>query len=400
MRKLNSRLIIVAFMLVALLSRQARGNEEANLNLHKSLENLKFGILAYLDYSAGQSPIAGGDEDNYNRFALTRGYLTLEKEIRPWLSARLTADVHLEDNGDYNVRLKYYYANILFPDLGPLTNLKSEIGMGHMPWLDFEEHINPYRCQGVMAVERAGIFNSSDLGVGLMGYLGGKLPDAKKLTGNDHYDGRFGSWHIGVYNGPGYHAVEENQNKVVEGRITIRPLPMIKQLAGLQLSYLGIYGEGNTEYIDANGDNVFPEYALHLGMLSYENPWVIFTGQYFTTLGNASGSLVDAEFDALETMGYSFFGNVRLPVFDKRISLFGRYDYFDADIGDDVAEDTAYETIVGGIAITIYKGNLLLLSYETTDYEEDSGGTKGEPPVEGNNLGNDNKFQVVLQVKF
>jgi len=400
MKKLNGRLILVVFLLAAIFSAEVRGDEEANLDLHKSLENLKFGILAYMDYSAGQTPMAGGNEDNYNRFALTRGYFTLQKEIRPWLSARLTADVHLEDDGDYNVRLKYYYANILFPDLGPLTNLKSEIGMGHMPWLDFEQKINPYRCQGVMAVERAGMFNSADLGVGIMGYFGGKLPDAKKLTGNKYYDGRFGSWHIGVYNGPGYHAVENNQNKVVEGRVTLRPFPMIDVLAGLQLSYFGLYGEGNTEYVDTNGDNAFPEYILHLGMLSYENPWVTFTGQYFSTLGNSKGSLVNADFDALETQGYSFFGNVRLPFFDKRLALFGRYDYFDADFGDEIADDTAFESIVGGIAVTIYKGNLLLFSYETTEYEEDSGGIKGELPVVGNGLGNDNKFQVVLQIKF
>lgn len=48
------------------------------------------------------------------------------------------------------MRLKYLYAELRPPDAGPFTDMKSEIGMGHIPWLDFEEHINPYRCQGTM----------------------------------------------------------------------------------------------------------------------------------------------------------------------------------------------------------------------------------------------------------
>lgn len=388
-------LVVIAFLGALAFSSRARAEEQATLKLDKSLENLKFGILAYLEYSAGASPLAHNDEENFNKFALTRGYFTLQKEITPWLKARMTADAYQREDGYYDVMLKYYYAQVKFPDLGPLTNLSSEIGMGHMPWLDFEEHINPYRCQGTMAIERAGIFNSADLGVSLMGYFGGKLEDAKKRTGNDYYAGKFGSWHIGVYNGPGYHAVEANQNKVVEGRITLRPLPSI--VPGLQLSYFGLYGEGNTR---ATATDEFPDYVVHLGMLSFEHPRFIFTGQYFTTEGIASGKLIDGDGEALTTQGYSFFGNVKLPIFGDRPNIFARYDYFDADIDDKVAEDSAYQMYIGGIAIDLYKGNMLLFVYENTDYEDDSGGKKGKTPKVGNELGDDWKFQVVFQVKF
>lgn len=271
--------------------------------------------------------------------------------------------------------------------------MKSEIGLGHIPWLDFEEHINPYRCQGTMAIERAGVFNSADTGVSLRGDLGGKLKDTEEKTGSHHYDGHYGSWHVGVYNGSGYHAKEQNNNKVVEGRLTLRPLP--DDIAGFQISYFGMCGEGNKKASD--GD--YPDYVVNLGMLSYEHPWVILTAQYFQTQGHAKGNWVDAKGDALYTAGYSFFGNLKLPIVDRKVSLFTRYDHFDQDDHSKIGNQADYDMYIGGLAYDIYKGNLLLLVYETTDYGRDSG-KKGEVPVADNRLGDDHKIQVVWQIKF
>ena len=61
--------------------------------------------------------------------------------------------------------------------------------------------------------------------------------------------------------------------------------------------------------------------------------------------------------------------------------------------------DADYDMVMGGLVYDIYKGNLLLLTYETTDYGQDAG-EKGEIPIPNNNLGDDQKVQVVLQVKF
>ena len=289
--------------------------EEKELAIPKALKGLKVGMLAYMDYSNGDSPEFNDQESDLNEFRITRGYLTLEKEILPWFHARATVDTHQDDTGDWKMRLKYYYAELRPPDFGFLTNMKSEIGMGHIPWLDFEEHINPYRCQGTMAVERAGTFNSADLGLSLRGYFNGKLENAKETIGDDHYDGRYGSWHLGVYNGPGYHNSEDNTNKVIEGRLTLRPLPEL--VPGLQLSYFGIHGEGDTKNFGK-----WPDYKVNLGMLSYQNPWVTMTGQYFETEGNAKGTWVDAQGDALDTKGYSMFGKLKLPFFDKKLITF------------------------------------------------------------------------------
>ena len=81
------------------------------------------------------------------------------------------------------------------------------------------------RAQGPMVSDRGGFQTSADAGVDLMGNFGGTLADAKGQVGSSHYDGLYGSWHLGVYNGGGYHASEQNGNKVVEARLTARPLP-------------------------------------------------------------------------------------------------------------------------------------------------------------------------------
>ena len=108
---------------------------------------------------------------------------------------------------------------------------------------------------------------------------------------------------------------------------------------------------------------------------------------------------MDAQGHALETKGYSIFGNLKLLVLNKKLSLFGRYDYFDQDDNGMIAFDADYEMYIGGIAYDIYKGNTLMLAYETTDYGPNAG-KKGNFPAPNNNLGDDKKFQAVLQKKF
>lgn len=366
--------------------------QDKELAVPEALKGLEVGMLAYIDFSSGQEPEPDHRESNFNKFHLTRGYLIVKKQLLPWMHVRITPDIHQDAEGDWKLRLKYLYTELRPPDFGPLTSMKSELGMGHIPWLDFEEHVNPYRDQGTMAIERAGVFNSADLGISLRGDFAGKLEDAGEKTGSHHYDGSYGTWHIGVYNGPGYHAKEKNKNKIVDGRLTVRPLPDL--IPGLQLSYFGLYGEGNEK---AGGG--YPDYVVNLGMLSYQNPWLIFTSQYFQTEGNQKGTWVDARGASLDTAGYSFFANVKLPILERKLSLFGRYDHFDQDVDDKIADDTDYHMFIGGLAYDFYKGNMLLLAYETTDYGRDAG-EKTDPPRADNKLGDDYRIQAVWQIKF
>jgi hypothetical protein len=380
--------------------------DDATKSVVKALEGVKLGILGYVDYSAGEMALPGNQHQPYNKFSLTRGYLTVTKDVQPWLGMRFTSDISQDTKtadgtyGSYLLRVKYLYGELRPRNFGPFTENKAEIGMGHIPWLDFEENLNPYRCQGTMAIERAGVLASADTGVSLRGNLGGKLEDAEKRTGDKNYDGKFGSWHLGVYNGGGYAAEERNQNKVIEGRVSLRPLPGI--VPGLQLSYFGVIGEGN----DVKGDVVagttlkeVPKYNVNLGMLSYEHPMVTVTGQYFTTQGNAKGSWVNPKGKALDTSGYSAFARLSVPGTKDKLSLLGRYDGFNPDPDNKYSDEASYTMWFAGLAYDLSKGNLILVDYEATDYQKDSGG-KTALPKAGNKLGDDTKLQVVYQLKF
>jgi hypothetical protein len=358
--------------------------------LLKYLEGLQIGTLSYVDFSGGER----NDGNSFNRFTITRGYINIKWRLTPWLGFRITPDAHQDASGDFELRLKYLYAEFRPPDLCFFTDMKSEVGIGHMPWLDFEEHINPYRVQGTMFIERARTFNSADVGVSLRGLFGGQLDSEYQDEVSHYYPGRWGSWHFGVYNGGGYHANERNDNKIPEWRISLRPIPDL--LPGLQVHYFGLYGKGNRENVSE-----FPDYRVNLAMLSYQNQWITFTGQYARTRGNNSGSLVvPGTDDALRGEGYSFFFNTKLPLCDRKLSAFARYDHFDPDRTNRVtAGDDSYHLANAGLAWEFFGHWMLLLAYERIMYEDNNGGL-GAVPGPNMNLAHDWRVQTALQIKF
>src|SRR3989304_4826604 len=173
-------------------------------------------------------------------------------------------------------------------------------------WRTDLENINIYRMNGSMFQESSASINSADLGVGMIGNLGVKLSkeSQEKVGYSTPYSGRYGSYHIGVYNGGGYHATEENQNKVIEGRITVRPLP--DSVPGLQLTYFGLSGKGNK--------STNPDWSSHSAFISYQNRNMVLTGEFVQAKGNQNG---DNENDKT---GFSLFGYFRLP-FNEAINV-------------------------------------------------------------------------------
>jgi hypothetical protein len=427
----------------------------ADWKLPEALKGLQIGVLAYIDYSLGDRPtfrgprtatgsgFLGRDIDGHvgaDQWTLTRGYLNVIKEITPWFYARWTPDLTFDSTNGWILRQKYLYAELRPPNAGNvLTQIKGEIGLGHTPWHDFEETVYPYRCQGTIPIERAGVFSSADIGLNIRGNFGGQLADAKEVVGNGGYDGRYGSWQVGVYNGSGYTAAENNQNKVPEYRVTLRPLPDL--LPGLQATYFGLYGKGNSSSSANFGApffNYFPEWIVNMGYLSYQNPWFILTAQIFASKGNQAGNwttttgiighLIGRRADSLWTRGYSLFGDVKVPLAlpsgDAQYPLhaFYRTDWFNADQNHVIAENAAYTKLITGVAYYLYKNNLILLAYERTWYGADyasnftrpgSIGAGGGitwpssvtaravlPQNHGANLGTDQRFQMVFQISY
>lgn len=334
---------------------------------------VSFSGLFYLSYQTGES----GGED-FSRFSVNRAYLTGRVNVVPRLSARITMDAHQDETGDMKVRLKYVYGKYALGDVGRLTGLGIEGGIVHMVWLDFEEHINLYRMRDKMFMERSGMFNSADMGVTLTGGFGEDLPEEFQETVTSHYASRWGSFAVGVYNGGGYHGAEENLNKTVQGRLTIRPLPDV--LPGLQISGLGILGEGNN--LDPELDES-PDWRVFNAMASYQHAGGTWTAQFVTGEGNQAGSWYEPTdlAEATDFNGFSIFGEQR---FSSGWLITGGFDQLERKPGD---QDLSFTRIHGGIGYDLGNQNILLFDVDQRNWEDDA-------------RDSDTRFQVVMQVKF
>jgi len=347
----------------------------------KALKGFKFGLLWYLSYQNGEGKDVGGsagDGIDRNRFAVKRGYFRATKEFMPWFDSHITLDVtqaSIKDSSlsdSIQVRIKYLYGKFKLPDIGFLIKPNLEVGVVHMPWLDFEENLNFYRCQDTMFIERNGIFNSADAGITFTALLSGEMPKDYQGKVNSHYAGRYGSIQAGIYNGGGYAASEKNKNKVLEGRLTLRPLPDV--VPGLQLTYFGTTGKGNTD----------PEvnWTTNLAFGSFESEPIVLTGQYYWGKGQQNGA------NETEKDGYSFFTELKLYNMFKdpmnRFSVIGRYDHFDPDTNNKDGENTRY---IAGLAYYLDKPhkNMVLLDYDTVDYKQ-------------HGRSDDKRIQLTLQV--
>ena len=321
-------------------------------------------------------------ESEQNAFLIRRAYLDIKKKINPWFSARITPDAHQNDEGDMAVRLKYLYGKFNLPDLAIFTKPNIEIGLVHMPWLDFEQKHNHYRMQDKMFVERIGTFNSADVGLTFATLLGGQMDEAFRKRVNSKYPGRYGSLALGVYNGGGYHAEENNDNKVLEGRLTLRPLPSI--IPGLQLSYFGLFGKGNTE--------AAPDWMVNMVYATFEHAYFIIAGTYYQGEGNQKGKAVEHTVnadtgeeiagDALKRSGYSVFAELRAPEFP--LSVIGRFDGFDPNTDGSKDESTR---IIAGLAYHFAGKQTLLFDYDQVRYEAED-------------KEDETRLQMTLHVKF
>src|SRR4030042_3536680 len=165
----------------------------------QALKGWKFGYLWYLSYQNGElGNTTGGD--GYSQFVVKRGYLTVQKDFTSWFTGRITFDVTTvkdpedepEDapnnlDGSITARIKYIYGQFNLPNFAFFTKPFVEVGVVHMPWLDYEEHLNFYRCQDTMFLERNDTFNSADIGINLVSLLGGTMPEEYQKKVNNEY---------------------------------------------------------------------------------------------------------------------------------------------------------------------------------------------------------------------
>lgn len=316
-------------------------SQDSSKVVSQFLESTKLSGQWFLAYNYNK-------QENLNLFQLKRGYFTLKTDLSKNISVRYTQDIIIDregaDSGNVEIRMKYLYLKLKLRDFLIFNNSYFEFGLVHRPWIDYEEHINTYRVQEKMPIERFHIINSADFGITFVTLLGGMVDEQYQHDVNHTYPGKYGSIAVGVYNGGGYHALEENNNKTIEARLSIRPFPL--KLPGLQLSYNCAYGKTNTATSQS-------DFQYNMFYVSSESKYHVLTAQYFFGKGGFGTRYIDANQESIKNDGYSFFGEFKIP--KTKFAFFSRYDNFTTKEVSPVRE----EAILGGIAYRFLKNKVI-----------------------------------------
>jgi hypothetical protein len=231
-----------------------------------------FGVLSFMQYSAELH-----EQDGYNAFDVTRGYINIEARLSDRVKLRFTPDVRPTTDASLNrnLTLRMEYAAL---DAQVTESMAVMFGLHQTPWLTFEESVNRYRVLGPFFAERMGLIpGPTDLGASV-----------KMSAGTTEV-------HAGVYNGEGYGRAELDKYKSIDGRVTVRPFDEDSTNGKVTISGFYQYGW----YAQDRPRNV----AIVMG--SYEQPHFVATAQYL--------SATDNPFIArdVQRRGLSFFGEAR-----------------------------------------------------------------------------------------
>ena len=264
-----------------------------------------FGVDSFLQYAAELH-----EQDGYNAFEVTRGYLNIKAQLSDNVSFRFTPDVRptTDANLDRNLALRLEYAAL---DVKVNDNVTVMFGQHETPWLTFEESVNRYRVIGPFFSERLGLIpGPTDLGASI-----------KATHGRTEV-------HAGVYNGEGYGQAELDRYKAIDGRATFRPFEPDTELGNVTISGFYQYGW----YARDRPRNVA------IGMGTYENTHVMMTAQYLQATDNP---FVAAD---VQRRGLSFFGEGRQG--PTGWAAIGGVDFFDPNTDTD--SDSQRRIVFGG----------------------------------------------------
>jgi len=279
---------------------------------------LKFSGKHYLGFVSSED----GEGVRDNRFETRRNYF----QVKGYLGEdskdffRITLDTYQisdgkdgdgiyiagkDSEGTWNVRLKYAY--LYLDEVLPFTGV--EIGQAHRPWIDYEEHGGwNYRSISKVFVEAgngAHLTNSADLGINFK-------------TKTDYF-----SSELGLFNGEGYHGIEDGEGLSAEWRLTGHIFgegthKRKKSSTYADVSFLGQWNADSNKH----GNEDLNWYGFHA---VYNQPAFLLAAQYIATEDAASKYAGD---------GYSINGEIRLGELAEELNyvgIIGRYDYFDMD---------------------------------------------------------------------
>ncbi len=224
-----------------------------------------FGDFTYQD--SPQTTDADGNTIHPDAFNVGRAYINFTGNLNHLLAFRITPDITRETgsgsslNGSYTFRLKYAFGQF---NLDQWTTHGSwlRFGLQQTPFVDYAESLYRYRFQGPIFVDREGFLTSSDLG----------------FSGHWNFPGNYGDLHAGVYNGEGYNHPEANNQKALQLRATVRPLPLSGPLKGLRL----------TAFADEDHYVQSAKKERLVGQVSFEHPFVNAAAEYLSAKDQSS----------------------------------------------------------------------------------------------------------------
>jgi hypothetical protein len=194
---------------------------------------IRLGATIFYDYTYQPSPTqvdSAGNVYKPSAFNLARAYINVTGNISHIVSFRITPDIVRDTdtasnlNGSLVYRTKYGFAQFALDEwTGAWRQSWARIGIQQTPYIDAQEAVYRYRFQGTVFVERDFNVASSDAGA----------------TFHTSIPRNYGDMHVGVYNGEGYSKADTNNEKALQFRGTVRPLPTGNQwVKGLRV---GIY---------------------------------------------------------------------------------------------------------------------------------------------------------------
>jgi len=357
--------------------------------LFSKADKLKFSALTYIgytydDFDSGNTSTGGTFKEDKSQFEIRRAYFQLKAYLLedPKSYYRVTFDVHQDTkqdgsgtDGDNVIRVKYAY--LYLDDVLPYTGV--EIGIAHRPWHDYEEH-NAWLFRDISKVlieqgNGAHLSNSADFGVNFK-------------TKTKYFDSE-----IGLFNGEGYHDLQNSKGMSFEWRTTAHLLGVKgkdkeKEKTYWDMSFFGQYNMNHKTLMSDAGvledeDLVFA--GLHT---VYNQPNFLFSAQYVYSDDTRDGDyLVSGEGTSAKSgKGYSINGEYRLGT-QKQFRILGRFDSWTPKTDYKEYEQKSYIT---GFAWDQNKNVQWVANVDITDNDDGSSREKY----------NGTAYMLTTQVKF
>ena len=270
--------------------------------------SIKLGTTIFYDYTYTQKPQAKDADGNTispSAFNVARAYINVTGQISHIVAFRVTPDIVRDTNaasatnGSLVFRIKYAFAQFNLDDWMPKGSWV-RLGIQQTPYVDFMEWIYRYRFQGTIFPEREGFLTSSDAGVSF----------------HTAFPQNYGDFHVGLYNGEGYSKAEANDQKAVQIRGTVRPLPMHPVLRGWCV----------TGFYDADNYVANAERKRAILNTTFEQQYVNVGLDYLSTYDRQSAAPVVKP--DVHGSGWSVWAT---PKFGKGVEALLRYDHLHPD---------------------------------------------------------------------